>query len=283
MEDGDKRMEVNPMFAEMVVGRGLVDRVMAVTSPLPEDVQSRWLENSSGRRVLTHHQELRTRAFLCLSNLTELLSVADLGGVQSLYQTWTSLGNLCFNTESVDANLLEAATSAMRAVTHKLCNESSGAEMFRLNHSDLDSILAFYSKASEVSQARVRTNTVHIVGEVAIMASRYPEDTVCQQVLSKLSVWLVDTAVTDKDLIVTGEALDKFMDVFTEDSSDLLFARLGLLHKLKHILGPFKDRVEQNKKMLGPNYPLLYQAKTNLQRFIKYKQKRPIIAATIKK
>lgn len=271
------------MFAEMVSGRGLVDRVMAVTEPLPMDVQTAWLSHSSGRRVLTHHQDLRTRAFLCLSNLTELLSVTDLGGVQNLYQTWTNLGNLCFNTQSVDENLLEAATSAMRAVTHKLCNDSSGAEMFRLNNSDLDSILAFYSKASQVSQTRVRTNTVHIVGEVALMASRYPEDTVCQQVLSKLSVWLVDTAAKDKDIIVSGEALDKFMDVFTEDSSDQLFARLGLLHKLKQIMGPFKDRVEQNKKVLGPNYPLLHQAKSNLQRFIKYKQKRPAIAATNKK
>ena len=60
--------------------------------------------------------------------------------------------------------------------------------------------------------------------------------------LSKLAVWLVDTAARDSDLLVAGEALDKFMDVFSADSQDQLFARLGLLHRLKHSLDIFKSR-----------------------------------------
>ena len=60
--------------------------------------------------------------------------------------------------------------------------------------------------------------------------------------LAKLAVWLVDTAARDSDLLVAGEALDKFMDVFSADSQDQLFARLGLLHRLKHSLDVFKSR-----------------------------------------
>ena len=60
--------------------------------------------------------------------------------------------------------------------------------------------------------------------------------------LSKLAVWLVDTAARDSDLLVAGEALDKFMDVFSADSQDQLFARLGLLQKLRQSLDFFKSR-----------------------------------------
>jgi len=281
MSEGERerRLEINPMFVEMVVGKGLLTRVLDMVNDTTEEVKTRLKKTREGRNLVSQHQALRTRAFLCLANLTEILSVSDLGGVQSLHQTWTNLGALCFTTQVISDDLLEAATSAMRATTQKICAEPEGRDIFHINDSDIQSIISLYSRAT---QASIRTNIVHIVGETASMAARLPGDTLCEQVLGSLAVWLVETAAKDQDLVVCGEALDKFIDVFTEDSSDLLFARLGLLGKLKHTLGTFKTRLEQHRATLDQAYPILHQARSNLQRFIKYKQKRPIIAAANK-
>ena len=38
------------------------------------------------------------------------------------------------------------------------------------------------------------------------------------QVLAGLSNWLLETGAKDESLVVAGEALDKFIDVFSEDT-----------------------------------------------------------------
>merc|ERR1712059_8553 len=102
-----------------------------------EEVKTRLKKTREGRNLVSQHQALRTRAFLCLANLTEILSVSDLGGVQSLHQTWTNLGALCFTTQVIGDDLLEAATSAMRATTQKICAEPEGRDIFHINDSDI--------------------------------------------------------------------------------------------------------------------------------------------------
>ena len=89
---------------------------------------------------------------------------------------------------------------------------------------------------------------------------------------------MVDTAAKDENLRVVAEALDKLFDIFAEDDSDEIFASLKLLQKLRSILSPLKSRIGQSKRTLGEDLPLVNMARTNLQRFIKYKEKRPIIA-----
>ena len=88
----------------------------------------------------------------------------------------------------------------------------------------------------------------------------------------------MDNAAKDEDLRVVAEALDKLFDVFGEDDSDEIFADLKLLQKLSNILPQMKSRIGQNKKSLGEDLSIVNMAKANLQRFIKYKGKRPIIA-----
>ena len=38
------------------------------------------------------------------------------------------------------------------------------------------------------------------------------------QVLAGLSNWLLETGAKDESLVVAGEALDKFIDVYSEDT-----------------------------------------------------------------
>ena len=182
-EEMEGRGEVNTVFVEAVVGRGMVARVLEMAGDLPETVRVSLPKVPGGKALLAQFLDLRVRAFLCLANLTDLLSLGDLGGVQTLHHTWTSLGALCFTDQPVEDALLEATSSAMRATTERLCGEGGeGAQdtVLRLSGTDLQSILALYSRATQ--SPSVRTNLVHIVGEVACMSALTPGDSASQEV-----------------------------------------------------------------------------------------------------
>ena len=72
-----------------------------------------------------------------------------------------------------------------------------------------------------------------------------------------------------------SESLDKLFDAFSEDDSDAIFFALDLLPKFRGILHTVKIKMAAQKRdlsadALGP----VNMAKLNLQRFIKYKEKR---------
>jgi len=273
----ERRADANPVLVEAIVSRGLLARVAAMAGDLPEETRlSLSKRRRGGRDLLSQHTALRTRALLCLSNLTELLSLEEQGGAANLHNTWTHLGSLCLSAASqLGEELQEAATAALRATTSKLCAEPEGRKLFHLNADDLKQILDLYTR---LEVASTRANIVQVVGEVAGVAALAVGDTTSQEVLAGLSSWLLETGAKDESLVVAGEALDKFIDVFSEDTQDALFARLGLLQKTRHALNAFKVRLDQQKGQIGSALPLLKQVRSNLQRFVKYKQKRPLIA-----
>jgi len=277
VEEGqEKRVDANPVLVEAIVSRGLLARVAAMAADLAEETRLSLSKRRGGKDLLSQHTALRTRALLCLSNLTELLSLEEQGGASNLHNTWTHLGSLCLSAASqLGEDLQEAATAALRAATSKLCAEPEGRKLFHLNASDLKQILDLYTR---LGVASTRANIVQVVGEVAGVAALAVGDTTSQEVLAGLSNWLLETGAKDESLVVSGEALDKFIDVFSEDTQDALFARLGLLQKTRHALNAFKVRLDQQKGQIGSALPLLKQVRSNLQRFVKYKQKRPLIA-----
>jgi len=268
----------NPAFVEAVISNQLIQIILLRANDIPVNVKELLSSSKQGRSLLNLSQQLVIRCFLCLSNLTDSLSLVQLGGCDSLYQTWTGLGTICCQNpdkdSQVDSELVEAATSAMRSSTTKLCGDASAYNLFTLGPSDLDQLLAVYSSPL----ASIRTNLVNILGDLAGLAAKNLGDPSSRQVLSILGLWLVDNAAKDEDLRVVAEALDKLFDVFGEDDSDEIFADLKLLQKLSNILPQMKSRIGQNKKSLGEDLSIVNMAKANLQRFIKYKGKRPIIA-----
>merc|ERR1712130_578915 len=276
-EDQARRVDANPVLVEAIVSRGLLAGVAAMAGDLAEEETRLSLsKRRGGKDLLSQHEGLRTRALLCLSNLTELLSLEEQGGAANLHNTWTHLGSLCLSAASqLGEDLQEATTAALRAATSKLCAEPEGRKLFHLNASDLKQILDLYTRLGVASS---RANIVQVVGEVAGVAAVAVGDTTSQEVLAGLSNWLLETGAKDESLVVAGEALDKFIDVFSEDTQDALFARLGLLQKTRHVLNSFKVRLDQQKGQIGSALPLLKQVRSNLQRFVKYKQKRPLIA-----
>ena len=92
-EDQEKRVDANPVLVEAIVSRGLLTKVAAMAGDLAEETRLSLAKRRGGRDLLSQHTALRTRALLCLSNLTELLSLEEQGGASNLHNTWTHLGS----------------------------------------------------------------------------------------------------------------------------------------------------------------------------------------------
>ena len=93
VEEGqEKRVDANPVLVEAIVSRGLLARVAAMAADLAEETRLSLSKRRGGKDLLSQHTALRTRALLCLSNLTELLSLEEQGGASNLHNTWTHLG-----------------------------------------------------------------------------------------------------------------------------------------------------------------------------------------------
>ena len=125
-----------------------------------------------------------------------------------------------------------------------------------------------------------RTNIVNILGNLGCVAARNITDPTCSQIVSKLSSWILDVVVQDGSLRVALEGLDKFIDIYGGDDTDKIFGELNILTKLHHISPLIKSRITKDKKKLGEDMAVANTVKMNLQRFIKYKEKRVRISAS---
>lgn len=261
------------VLQEAILEQDLVSKVLAKAN-LPAENVVEILKGPGGRRcegpvVLKMASTLRSRAFLCLNNLIDALSLEDLGGSEALFKVWSSLGQLCFNSGTED-ELVEAATSAMRAATQKLLDSS---QFDSLTQEDLDKMVAFGAAHSDSS---VRTNIVHIAGNIGQIGSkRLQESAQAKGTIKTVAHFLTEAATKDTDLRVVAEALDKTFDIFAEDHTDQLCQELGLVSKLKQILPGLKVKINVQRQHKGQQdvAALAAMAKTNLTRFVKYKEK----------
>jgi len=280
-EEGNSNYEeetsINPVFVEAIINHKILEIVLLRANDLPADNKQLLNSNKQGKILVKLHKQLVINSFLSLNNLIDGLTPQQLGGSTRLYQTWTGLGKVSCQKDPEDVNLVEAASSAMRSATAKLSKDVEGANLFNLTPEDLDQLVAVYSSP----QASIRINIVNIVGDLAGLAAKNLANQTSVQILSILGAWLVENAAKDENLRVVAEALDKLFDIFAEDDSDEIFAKLQLLQKLRGIMSPLKSRIGQNKRSLGDDLPIVNMAKTNLQRFIKYKEKRPIISKCV--
>ena len=87
----------------------------------------------------------------------------------------------------------------------------------------------------------------------------------------------------DADLRVVAESLDKIFDMFAEDDTDGLAVQTNLVPRLKGMVQGFKAKLGMERRRNRDVDVVVNMAKTNLTRFIKYKEKRPAVAASMKK
>jgi len=268
---------VNPALVEALVSGGFVSHILARANSLPDNVVEILKKSRSGKHLLSLHETVQNRAFLCLSNLSSSLSVEDLGGIDSVYSTWTKLGTVCFSeNSSMSESLLEASTSAMRSLTARLCEDQNSHKIRNFTMEDLQAVVA---TAQKTQVSSVKMNIISIIGDISVLAAKTIAENTSRDIVKLVGGWLVETGARDADLKVVAESLDKVFDIFGEDDSDPVFAELRLLPKLAQILPGMKVKMNAQKKGLAESFAVVAMAKTNLQRFIKYKEKRPLLGS----
>ena len=173
---------------------------------------------------------------------------------------------------------MEAATSAMRATTQKLLEAKCHEPFDTLCQSDIHKMVEFGATNPE---ANIRINLVQILGNIGTLSTLPGVNQAFSQNSHLFSQFLLDAAAKDTDIRVVSESLDKIFDMFAEDHTDVLCARINLVNQLKKILPSLKIKIGLVKKGKRQEVeksflPVVNIAKTNLIRFIKYKENRSL-------
>ena len=166
----------------------------------------------------------------------------------------------------------------MRATTQKLLEANIHSHFNQLSSTDYEQMLQFGAAAP---YANVRINMVQIIGSIGVASTGSSNDSLA----TMLTNFLLTAASKDTDLRVVAEALDKLFDMYAEDATDQLCVDLELIPKLRQMLPGLKAKIGMSKRTPkgGEFHVIINMAKTNLLRFIKYKEKRPIVASSLKK
>lgn len=260
------------------VASDIVAKVVKSSCPVPAELTEQIKTRLWGKQVLCKLTRLRTSALLCTNNLVDAMETGALGGMEALHHLWDTLAQQVHKpAEQVapsatpsstppptDAELLDAMTSAMRAVIQKLATLNS-PKFADVSSADVH----FLVKVAEGASSGVQIHIMRIVATIATLIGKtLPEHSVVQDVGS----FLVTVASHSPDLVVVAEALDALFDVFSDDATDPVARKLGLTERLSSILPQLKTKLQGQRKSLGENYVTVATARTNLIRFIKYKQ-----------
>ena len=258
---------------ETINSSNILDQVLGKANLPAENVQDilkspQGIQND-GEMVLQMLKTLQSKAFLCLNNIFDSVPLEDLGGPDKIFQVWKDLGTLSLSF--TDEAVVESATSAMRASTQKLSSALKCME--QIGYQEIEQLTEYGAKHTS---ATVRTNIVSILGTIG-------QSTACQMETKEPSAshvsiakFLIEAASRDVELRVVAEALDKLFDMFAEDYTDKLCASTQLVGRLKQMQTGFKVKINMHaKQKCDPETrAMAVMARTNLTRFIKYKEKR---------
>ena len=165
----------------------------------------------------------------------------------------------------------------MRATTQKLSEARCHEPFSKLQQPDVLKMIDF---GTVVPEANIRINFVQIIGNIGALSILPEANSTISQNSNLFAKFLLDAASKDADIRVVSEALDKIFDMFSEDYTDELCTRINLVSQLKKIVPTLKIKIGLIKKGKRQEVeqnmlPVVDIAKTNLIRFIKYKEQRP--------
>lgn len=162
----------------------------------------------------------------------------------------------------------------MRATTQKLLEVKCHEPFCTLSSVDIQKMIEFGATHNE---ANIRINLVQIIGNIGTLSTIIEASKSLSQNSHLFAQFLLDAAAKDADIRVVAEALDKIFDMFAEDYTDALCVRINLVNQLKKLLPSLKVKIGlvkkgKRKEVQQSFLPVVNIAKTNLIRFIKYKE-----------
>ena len=143
------------IFIEAVHSYNLLHHVLERSSGLSPEVEEKLKVNSQGEMMVAAGQELQQDCYLCLSNMTDLMTISQLGGGETVKTVWLGLCSAVCST-SASAQLLESLSCAVRSLTSQLCREDSGVSLDTVTITDLEQLVAVYSNNVNVESNNTR-------------------------------------------------------------------------------------------------------------------------------
>ncbi|PZC79107.1 hypothetical protein B5X24_HaOG216796 [Helicoverpa armigera] len=264
-----------PEVMEAFISLEIFEKVWARTQLPAQNVMLILKEYEGSQLVQKRLLSLQTRALLCINNLLSTLPIENLGGVNGVYKIWVDTGKLVFKQDADNLNLLESATAVMRAALDKIKFRENGNTNDCSLFSDLalSDIEIMLTGVKECLVPEIRSNLIRMIGILALLLVNNLND-VTSNVICTITEFILEQAHKENEVWVLAEAIDTIVDLYSEDETDVLAAKVKLTDKLAILAPILKNKARQQKKLPKEYKVLVSTASSNLPRFIKYKRDR---------
>lgn len=186
---------------------------------------------------------MRVASLLCLHNLCNAMTTDELGGPTAIYNVWLDLGQQIFQIQQ-DYESLEASSSLMRATLEHL---KKSPELFQqVSENDLQLIL---DGIQNCDKSEVRANWLRMLGTLGCLLN--------EPLVKKITDFILETALKEDDVWTISEALDSFMDMFSDNDWNQIVHDLNVIGKSKDLERILKTKVRysiEKKKVQFINY-----------------------------
>ncbi|XP_026732273.1 HEAT repeat-containing protein 3 [Trichoplusia ni] len=278
-ENGDESVlaedKLPPEVMEALISLEVFEKVWARTQLPAQNVLLILKEYEGSQLIYKRLLTLQTRALLCINNLLSTIPIENIGGVNGVYKIWVDVGKLVFKQDTDNVNLSESATAVMRAALDKIKfrengNTSDSSVFSDLALSDIE-IMLNGIKVCQVPE--IRANLIRMIGILALLLVNNLND-VTSNVIVVITEFILEQAHKENEVWVLAEAVDTLVDLYSEDETDILAAKVNLVEKLTSLAPIFKNKIRQQKRLPKEYKVLVSTASSNLPRFIKYKKDR---------
>ncbi|KAJ8735590.1 hypothetical protein PYW07_007210 [Mythimna separata] len=260
---------------EAFISLEMFDKVWGKTQLPASNVMLILKEYEASQLIHKRLLSLQTRALLCINNLISTLPIENLGGINGLYKIWVDTGKLAFKQDVESVHLSESATAVMRAALDKIkfrdnANSNVSSLFTDLALSDIEIML---TGIRECQVPEIRSNLIRMVGILASLLVNNLND-VTSSVICTITEFVLEQAHKENEVWVLAEAIDTLVDLYSEDETDGLAAKVKLVDKLAILAPILRNKARQQKRLPKEYKVLVSTASSNLPRFIKYKKGR---------
>lgn len=282
LDEGDMEVDMNdvtindfglglpPEVLEFIVNGKLLEKITKQIIIPPDEIKKVLLSHSKGRYCLKRLDTVRNTVLLCLNNVIQKLKVDELGGPSKLIELWLNIGNLLFKeTDLADVEQVEAITRSLSAVVRKLAEANCSSHFSHMTESDLELLINICNKSQD---SRIKVHIISILGIIGCLLGNINTPS-APHLIKIIGSVLLEISSKSVDMWVIAEALDALIDVFAEDPIDYLAQEINLVEKLNHVLPTLKKGKSNLQKENRDHQVVIATTKTNLIRFIKYKNK----------
>ncbi|CAH2102481.1 unnamed protein product [Euphydryas editha] len=198
-----------------------------------------------------------------------------MGGINGIYKIWVEAGKLVFKQSSENLQLLEAATAVMRATLNRitLLNNVKPSESNLFSDLALSDIELMFTGIKNCEAPEIRSNLIRMIGILALLFVNDLNDTT-SNVICSITEFILEQAHKENEVWVLAEAIDTLIDMYSEDNTDIIAAKVKLVEKLEILVPVLRNKARQQKKLPKDYKVLVTTVNSNLPRFVKYKKRR---------